>query len=523
MRLNKKSLLLGMIVLLLSCIVGISAKNSSFLENVQASMVQEKDSDQSQDQPEIGVSALGYCVMNADTGEIVLQKNADEKLHPASITKIMTLLVTVEQCKNLDSVTTVSENALNQIAPLSSTLHPMPKPGEQFTIRDLLYGLTMCSGNECANILAEAVCGDIDSFVELMNERAKEAGAKNTHFSNPHGLDADDHLTTAYDMALIMKEALKNPAAKEILSAKTYTIPETAYTSERNMTSGHKMVSGEFECEGVYAGKPGYTRLAQSTLVTAAKRDDVNLIAVVMKSDSGISYEDTSLLLDNAYAKINDWGVTGGFNVYHPRVTQIDDAGFTVTWDVGLDAVRAEFPVWIEYDSTDVLTKGSLEVTSDTISYHVSLSDHAGKNGVYTVQAYVYNASGESKVCSIKVLAGVGEQKGFVNWNGSTYYVHENGALGLQWQELEEGCYYFDYTTAQMVTGWVGSDTKFYLDPDGKLHTGWLELDGKQYYFYQAGDMATGKMTIGNGEYYFDENGVLQSGFAIPQAPSLYE
>ena len=75
-----------------------------------------------------------------------------------------------------------------------------------------------------------------------------------------------------------------------------------------------------------------------------------SLIAVVMKSDSGISYEDTSLLLDNAYAKINDWGVTGGFNVYHPRVTQIDDAGFTVTWDVGLDAVRAEFPVWIEYD-----------------------------------------------------------------------------------------------------------------------------------------------------------------------------
>lgn len=91
------------------------------------------------------------------------------------------------------------------------------------------------------------------------------------------------------------------------------------------MTSGHKMVSGEFECEGVYAGKPGYTRLAQSTLVTAAKRDDVDLIAVVMKSDSGISYEDTSLLLDNAYAKINDWGTTGGFNVYHPRVTQIDD------------------------------------------------------------------------------------------------------------------------------------------------------------------------------------------------------
>ena len=83
--------------------------------------------------------------------------------------------------------------------------------------------------------------------------------------------------------------------------------------------------------------------------------------------------------------------------------------------------------------------------------------------------------------------------------------MHENGALGLQWQESEEGCGCFDYTTAQMYTGWLKGDTTFYLDPDGKLHTGWLELDGKQYYFYQAGDMATGKMTIGNGEYYFDE------------------
>ncbi len=461
--------------------------------------------------------------MNADTGEIVLQNNADEQFHPASITKIMTLLVTVENCENLDLVTIVSENALNQIAPLSSTLNPMPKPGEQFTIRDLLYGLTMCSGNECANILAEAVSGDIDSFVELMNERAKEAGATNTHFSNPHGLDADDHLTTAHDMALIMKAALENPIAREILSAKTYTIPATEYASERVMASGHKMVSGEFTCDGVYAGKPGYTRLAQSTLVTAAERGNVNLIVVVMKSDSGVSYEDTSLLLDNAYAKINDWGLTGGYNVYHPRVTEIDDTGFTVTWDVGSDAVRAEFPVWIEYDSTDTLTRDTAEVTSDTISYRVNLADHAGKTGVYTVQAYVYNAAGESKVCSLKVLAGAGDQKGFVNWNGATYYVHENGALGLQWQELAEGCYYFNYTTGQMYTGWIDGDTKFYMDPDGKMHTGWLTLDGKQYYFYQAGDMVTGEMTIGNGSYYFDENGVLQSGKAILQTPSLHE
>lgn len=489
----------------------------------QEAQIQEGQNRDEQAQTQIGVSAKGYCVINADTKELILAKDEDEQFHPASITKVMTLLAAVENCEDLNRVTTVSEHALNEIAPLSSTLHPMPKPGEQFTIRDLLYGLTMCSGNECANILAEAISGDIDSFVELMNKRAKELGAENTHFSNPHGLDEDDHLTTARDMALIMKAALENPVAKEILSAKTYTIPATEYAAERQMGSGHKMVSGDFECEGVYAGKPGYTRLAQSTLVTAAERDGVNLIAVVMKSDSGISYEDTKLLFDNAYAKLNNWGMTGGFNVYHPRVTQLDEAGFTVTWDVGSDAVRAEFPVWIEYDSTDTRTLETADVTSDILSYHVNLSDHEGKAGVYTVQAYVYNAQGEEKISTIKVLAGAGDQKGFVNWNGATYYVHENGGLGLEWQELEEGCYYFDYITAQMRTGWIEGDTTFYMDSDGKMHTGWLSLDGNQYYFQKAGDMVTGRMYIGNEEYYFDENGVLQSGFVLPQIPLLHE
>ena len=242
MRLNKKSLLLGMIVLLLSCIVGSSAKNSSFLENVQASMVQEKDSDQSQDQPEIGVSALGYCVMNADTGEIVLQKNADEKLHPASITKIMTLLVTVEQCKNLDSVTTVSENALNQIAPLSSTLHPMPKPGEQFTIRDLLYGLTMCSGNECANILAEAVCGDIDSFVELMNEKIdslqKQLGELQDQLADYNNLKAQNDL---YKDALGLKEEHKDfEFAEASVIGRDSANPYCSFTVSKGTLNGIK-------------------------------------------------------------------------------------------------------------------------------------------------------------------------------------------------------------------------------------------------------------------------------------------
>jgi serine-type D-Ala-D-Ala carboxypeptidase (penicillin-binding protein 5/6) len=159
------------------------------------------------------VSAQGYCVIDAATGEVIVGNQEQEVFAPASITKIMTLLVAAEHCADLDEMVAMSESALDALELMSSTISPMPKSGEMFSIRSLMYGMIMKSGNECANLLAERVAGSLDAFADLMNQRASQAGALQTHFSNPSGLDADNHKTTPYDMAMIMKAALENPTA----------------------------------------------------------------------------------------------------------------------------------------------------------------------------------------------------------------------------------------------------------------------------------------------------------------------
>ena len=153
------------------------------------------------------VNGQAYCVMDADTGEVIISKNMDARMYPASITKIMTALIAFEQCKNLDDEITFSETALD-ISSISSTLHPVAKVGETMSFMDVMYGLMLSSGNECANALAEYTYGDVGTFVEKMNERAQQIGAVNTHFTNPHGLHDENHYTTAKDMDLIFRDRL---------------------------------------------------------------------------------------------------------------------------------------------------------------------------------------------------------------------------------------------------------------------------------------------------------------------------
>lgn len=459
------------------------------------------------------VSAQGYCVIDASTGEVIVGSREQDTFAPASITKIMTALVTVENCADLDTTVITTESALTELEPLSSTMSPMPRPGEPFTVRSLLYGLIMRSGNECANLLAEYVAGGTEAFAELMNERAVQAGALNTHFVNAHGLDDDAHYTTPYDMALIMKAALENPVTAQLLSDQSFTIPATAYAGERVMTSGHSMVNGTVSCDGVFAGKTGYTIQAKWTLATAARRDGRTLIAVVMQCDEGCNYSDTQVLFDFAFQKVQGADPSGGSQIYDPQLVAYDSSGFTVTWKVGPDAYMAEFPVWIEADSTDQMTKDTAVVSGDTLSYRVKLADHGGRTGAYTVQAYVYDRTGASHVSSVKILAGVEDLRpGLLQWDGSWYYVRENGTLALNWLETKDGCYYFDYTTGRMQTGWLDTgSTVFYLEEDGRMVSGWKEIDGSTYYFQVPGDMVTGVMRIGGRLYLFDANGALQT------------
>ena len=254
------------------------------------------------------VNAEAAILMDAQTGEVLYEKNSHEKLSPASITKLMTALLAIENLKPTD-VITFSEDAIYSIEPGSSSL--AARVGEQITVDQALHALLLISANDVANGIAEKVSGSIENFAVAMTKKAESLGAKDTQFKNPHGLDDPDHYTTAYDMALIAKELYHNKYFLEIMQHVTYQIPPTNKTNEiRYLSQQHKLMNeitdSRMYRSDVIGGKTGYTDIARHTLVTMAKRGDIELIAVILKSDvKGEMYPDTNQLLDY------------GFNAYH--------------------------------------------------------------------------------------------------------------------------------------------------------------------------------------------------------------
>ena len=269
-----------------------------------------------QDGPD--VKAEAYCVINRKDGSIVYSKNMDDRYYPASITKIMTALVTLEHCTDLDDTVVFNSEVMDSISSNSSTLNPVAILDEEMTVRDALFGLMLNSANECASALAVYTAGSIDAFVEMMNEKAQELGAVNTHYMNAHGLDDDDHYTTAHDMAIIFDAALKNDVFRYVDSTAAYTIPATNKYGERNCTSTNQLINGARPYEGVYAGKTGHTAKAGRTLVTAAYRDGMDLICVIMKSDNDNFYSDTETLFDHAFLKVHQYPSTSA-----PRIASL--------------------------------------------------------------------------------------------------------------------------------------------------------------------------------------------------------
>src|SRR5699024_9893658 len=202
------------------------------------------------------------------------------------------------------------------------------KVGETMSFMDVMYGLMLSSGNECANALAEYTYGDIGIFVEKMNERAQQIGAVNTHFTNPHGLHDENHYTTAKDMDLIFREALKNKDFVKVASTPTYNIPETNKEDSRYCEAGHRMVLGTIPCEGIIAGKSGRTREAGRTLMTAVERNGRTLVIALLKTNDNNLYGDTQVLIDY------------GFNIAEGNYPK-------VTWDLVQDEVWATADVKI--------------------------------------------------------------------------------------------------------------------------------------------------------------------------------
>lgn len=237
-------------------------------------------------------------VMDLDTGQILYAKGIDEKRAPASITKIMTALLAIEKVP-LDTKITFTDEVNNIEA---DSTHIGIKPGETLTMEESLYGILLGSANEVSSGVAEYIGGTVQDFVDMMNEKAKELGCENTHFVNANGLYAEDHYTTARDMALIAKAAFQNETFRNIVKTPYYIIPPTNITpEERWINNHHRMLTeGGIHYEGCLGGKTGYTEKAGNTLVTYAERNSMRLVCVVLKGNTEY-YNDTKNLLDYGF------------------------------------------------------------------------------------------------------------------------------------------------------------------------------------------------------------------------------
>lgn len=253
------------------------------------------------------INGEGAVVIEYETGKVIYSKNMNESLYPASTTKVMTALLTLEH-GNLDDVITVPDDIG---AGEGSSMYLLP--GEKFTVGQLLEAMLVKSANDAAVMLANHVGGDVPSFAKMMNKRAKELGATNTHFNNPNGLPDPKHHTTAHDMALIAKEAMKHEKFRKIVKTKYVSFDQTAQTPETrvyrntnrflwsNTLIDYKGTSIPIKYDIVDGIKTGFTDEAKNCLVTTASKDGMRLISVVFKSEGLTVYQDTRTILDYCF------------------------------------------------------------------------------------------------------------------------------------------------------------------------------------------------------------------------------
>lgn len=248
-----------------------------------------------------------YAILvEAKSGTILYEKNAYAKAYPASITKIMTALLVMENCDMSETVE-YSYRACHELASGSSSI--ARTEGEKMSVLDSLYGMMVASANEVAQALAEHVAGSFEAFAAKMTLRAYELGAVNSNFANPHGTPDPDHYTCAHDMAVITREAVKNDLLREIMGTAKYQIAPTNKHSEITyLRMKHPLLTDNINMryEGAVAGKTGYTSEALNTLVTYAVRGNMELICVVMHADgTAATAEDSTALFNYGFQNFN--------------------------------------------------------------------------------------------------------------------------------------------------------------------------------------------------------------------------
>lgn len=237
-------------------------------------------------------------LMDLDSGKILYSKNANTRMYPASTTKIMTAILTIENCQLTDTAI-ASHNAIYSVP--SGYSHANIQEGEELTIEQLLNVLLIPSANEAASILAEHIAGSVEAFADMMNAKAVEIGCKDTHFVNPNGIHDENHYSTAYDLALMGKYAMQYDVFRDIASKTSCSLPATDKypredrlfnTTNDLLKENHSRAANNYYYPYASAGKTGYTDAAQNCIVATAKKDDISLLAVVLhgeRTDDGLS------------------------------------------------------------------------------------------------------------------------------------------------------------------------------------------------------------------------------------------
>lgn len=234
---------------------------------------------------DIQIYSDGAVLMESSTGKLLYGKNENKKLYPASTTKILTAIIAIEKY-NLTDTLTASKNAVMSIP--SGYSNAAIQPDEALKVQDLLELFLIHSANEIGYIFAENISGNVDKFADLMNQKASEIGCKNTHFTNPSGIHDENHYTTAYDMALITQYCMKNQTFRDIVSMASCTISATDKYQERYFKNTNDLLDSKSKYYYQYAigVKTGFTTQAKNCLIAASKKDNLELITVVLGAEA---------------------------------------------------------------------------------------------------------------------------------------------------------------------------------------------------------------------------------------------
>lgn len=304
------------------------------------------------------IGAKSAILMDANTGAILYSKNINETLYPASITKLMTCLIAVENC-SLDEIITVNQSAID--ANDSDGSHMSLTAGEQLTLEELLHGILINSANEACNAVAEHIAGSTDAFVEMMNERAEELGCTNTHFVTTNGLHREDHYTTAHDMALIGQAFFEHEILCKLSCIPEYHIEANAYHEEHWLHSKNSLYEGKpYYYESLVGSKTGFTSNSRQTLVSCAEQNGMRLICVILMEESPYQFEDTVNLFEYGFSNFAPTMISNYNNPYeinHSDFFNTDNDIFGSTSPlISIDgSAKIILPLGVDFSETEYL------------------------------------------------------------------------------------------------------------------------------------------------------------------------